>query len=140
MNTLALTHDERIELFLAILESNEGNISKTCDDIGMARQTYYKWQLAEGEQYDIVRQRIREIRRGWVDKVLDLAEQRLAEAVELGEGQSVRFTLTKLGRERGYGDRIAVEPVRGIPGLTYPDQEPDLDAFEQLAANSSSKP
>jgi len=103
----------------------------------MARNTYYKWQMAEGEQYDIIRQRIREIRRGWVDGVLDMAEQRLAEAVEEGEGQSVRFVLTKLGRSRGYGDHLAVEPVRGIPGLSYPE-EADLDAFEQLAAKSSS--
>jgi hypothetical protein len=133
---MTLTHAERVELFLAILESNTGNISKTCDDIGMSRQTYYKWHMAEGDQYDILRQRIREIRRGWVDKLLDTAEARLAESVEMGEGQNVRFVLTKLGRERGYGDRLAIEPVRGIPGLSYPDQELDLEAFEQLTAGS----
>jgi hypothetical protein len=106
----------------------------------MARQTYYKWQIAEGERYDILRQRMREIRRGWVDKVLDTAEQRLFESVEAGDGMNVRYALTKLGRERGYGDRMAVEPVRGLPGLAYPDQELDLEAFEQLTGTPSSKP
>lgn len=137
MSTLTLSHDERVELFLAVLEANQGNISKTCDDIGMSRNTYYKWHMAEGEKWDILRQQIREIRRGWVDGVLDMAEQRLAESVEVGDGQSVRFVLTKLGRSRGYGDHLAVEPVRGIPGLSYPE-EADLEAFEQLTAKSSS--
>lgn len=47
--------------------------------------------------------------------LVDLAEQRLYEAVDTGESWAVALVVKTLGRERGYGDQVALTGPGGGP-------------------------
>jgi hypothetical protein len=85
--------------------------------------------------------------------MVDIAESKLHEAVERGEWRAVRYTLSTLGRDRGYttkplplqdpfADQDADAAFQRALDLAYgkrdPDQEPDCwtdDAPEEVEAD-----
>ena len=72
-----LTTDERKELFIIALKEYRGNVTRACDALGMARQTYYNWRDSDE---DFVENCIR-IRRDQIESRLDEAEDAYAEVV-----------------------------------------------------------
>ena len=52
---------------------------------------------------------LRDVQQAQREHLLDIAEKRLAEAVEEGDMSSVKYVLNSLGRQRGYGTKVQVE-------------------------------
>ena len=50
--------------------------------------------------------------------MLDTAEDRLFQAVDTGEPWAVQFLLTRLGRGRGYGDKLEIDATVDV--LSHP--------------------
>lgn len=65
------------------------------------------------------------------EEVLDKAEAGLASAVSVGSPWAIRFALTHLGKNRGYGQTIKVETDAGSRVVVY---MPD-DGREQRDSN-----
>lgn len=56
--------------------------------------------------------------------LLDLAESKLLQAIENGEAWAISLTLRTIGRDRGYGDAVALTGPGGGPmALVYQEQE-----------------
>lgn len=75
-----------------------------------------------------------DVRKAWreeKDRVLDLAEDAIAQAIESGDPKiatkNARWFLEKRGKERGYGDKVTIEggenPIRHEVGVVVLDEE-----------------
>lgn len=62
---------------------------------------------------------LKEIREEAKGEFLDLAEHQLVAAVREGEGWAIRFTLSTVGRSRGYGEKVEIVQEEGQ--LTMPE-------------------
>ena len=83
-----------------------------------------------------------EVREAWIDAretMVDMAETKLHAAVERGEWRAIRYTLSTLGRERGYGTRPVplqdpfaghddTDEFRRALDLVYGKEDPDAES------------
>jgi len=81
------------------VRSTHGLLTLAASRLGCSRQTLHNY----AQRYPAVQAAITEER----ERLLDLAELRLAEAVERGEAWAIQLVLRTLGRRRGYGDQEA---------------------------------
>lgn len=87
--------DPADELELAAsIGRNYGNMSAVARECGVTRATVHKW-ISESEKLTGIKLQCREI-------LLDEAEFQLGKAVRSGEAWAVKYSLSTLGRERGY--------------------------------------
>jgi len=98
---------KRQKEFLVALDLKLGNISKTCEEFGISRQTIYIWS----EKYEDFRLELEEVR----EKLLDAAEALYRNAVLNGDLEAAKFILRTIGRKRGYGDKVEVAGDGGGP-------------------------
>lgn len=64
--------------------------------------------------------------------LLDLAESKLLEAIVGGEAWAISLTLRTLGRERGYGDAVALTgPGGGALAIVHQEQESAEERLRQ---------
>jgi hypothetical protein len=80
------------------IKSTHGLLVLAAERLGCSRQTIHNY----ARRYPAVQAAIDEER----ERILDLAESRLFEAVARGEAWALQFLLRTLGRWRGYSDRV----------------------------------
>jgi len=116
--------------FLISYKKNLGNVSKSCEDVGINRTTFYDWQDAD----EAFKKSIQEINESGIDfvesKLFELIDGAQFEAVsnngkvvtlkQAPNTQSVLFYLKTKGRSRGYVEKLEVDHnVSGLEHVTF---------------------
>ena len=83
------------------LEKSLGVVTSACKNVGISRQTHYRW-LAEDEEYA-------ENVKGIQDVALDFAESQLHKQISDGNTSATIFYLKTKGKGRGYIERSEVD-------------------------------
>ena len=124
-----MTTKDNQSMFLIVFKACNGNISRTCDSVGIARQTFYNWMEDEDSEFPGL---IAALQFEAVERRVDLAEGKLDDRLNLGSGPDIRFVLKTLGARRGYGSKatVTVEPGAGFKGMEWPEETDDLKAWE----------
>lgn len=78
-----------------------GNLSRAARILGCDRRTISRWMKRSA----LVQQAWHEA----YETFKDLAEHKLLQAVQNGEPWAIQLVLTRLGRDRGYGDHLTLE-------------------------------
>lgn len=76
------------------------NQTKACGNLGISRETVRKWRLEDPE----FERQMNES----VESLVDSAEEQLRKQVESGNMDAIKFTLSRLGKNRGYVERTEV--------------------------------
>jgi hypothetical protein len=93
--------------------------------LGCTRQTIYNASL----RWKTVRDEIASQR----ERVVDLAEQKLIDKLNASEWPAIKYTLSTLGKDRGYGPEV--EPVAAIEFIVkYDKDDTDRDQPEEAAS------
>ena len=129
--TSKMTTKEKQQIFLATFQACMGNISRTCDAVGISRTTFYTWMDADPEDSDFP-DKIATMQFEAVERRIDLAEGKLDDRVIMGSGPDIRFILRTLGAKRGYGKRstVTLEPGVGFGDMKWPEETEDLEDWE----------
>lgn len=109
---------------LAAVRKAVGNLAVAAKLLGCSRQTVYNASL----RWKTVRAEIASQR----EKVVDLAEQKLIEKLKASEWPAIKYTLSTLGKARGYGPEV--EPVTSVEFIVKYDKSPDRDQPEGAAS------
>jgi len=93
---------------LDALEKSLGVVSKACKQVGIARQTHYRW-LTEDEEYKKSVEDISEMS-------IDVVESELYRQItEDNNSTSTIFYLKTKGKKRGYVERQEITGADGAP-------------------------
>lgn len=97
--------------FIEVLKANLGNITKSCEAVGITRTTYYRWlkNKAFKEEVDNIG-----------EYVLDFAEHSLFTLIKENNTAATIFYLKTKGKKRGYVEKTEVEQTvanKEIPQL-----------------------
>jgi hypothetical protein len=95
-----LSTNAKKKAFLAEYCACRFNQTKACGNLGISRETVRKWRLEDPE----FEQQMNEA----TESLLDLAEDRLRDKVDEGNMEAIKFTLSRLGKCRGYVERTEV--------------------------------
>lgn len=97
--TKTYSYKKRMEMTkenaLKLLQTYYGNISLTCEKLGVTRQTFYKWR-SEDREFDRAVEEINE-------RTLDFVESKLLDGINEGNARLIMFYLNCKGKKRGYG-------------------------------------
>lgn len=100
----------RKDLLLKALEKHLGVVKTACDEVGVLRQTYYKWLKADKR----FRERVQDIK----EVGLDYAESKLLQKIKAGNLTAIIFYLKTQGKVRGYIERTDVtsgdKPIEAV--------------------------
>lgn len=94
---------------LRILKANFGNVSMTCEQVGIARVTFYKWR-SDDPDFDAEVEAINE-------RTLDFVESKMMQGINEGNTRLIMFYLNCKGKKRGYGVKAETEGERSC-GVT----------------------
>ena len=83
------------------LEKSLGIVTTACKNVGISRQTHYRW-TEEDEEYKIAVDSISDI-------ALDFAESQLHKQIQEGNSTSTIFYLKTKGKKRGYIEKSEVD-------------------------------
>lgn len=112
-----MTKPLKLEKVQKVLAANHGNISAAARPLGVSRRCLYDWESKHPE--------LKAIRSEASDTLVDLAEEKIQQAVERGEPLAVKLVLTRQGRGRGWGLSLDVglhgEPTGVVHILSIPD-------------------
>jgi hypothetical protein len=89
--------------FLDAYSKTFGNITQSCNAIGIHRSTYYKWLKADK---DFVNQ-LNEIEPE--ERFMDFLESKLVQKINGGDTASIIFALKTKAKPRGYVERQEIE-------------------------------
>lgn len=96
---LQIPYKERVEIMkrdaLTNLRLFFGNVSLTCEKLGISRQTFYNWRAQDSE----FNREVEEID----ERTLDMVESKLIEGINEGNARLIMFYLNCKGKKRGYG-------------------------------------
>lgn len=97
------------------LEKSLGIVTTACKNVGISRETHYRW-LREDEEYLTSVKSIEDI-------ALDFAESQLHKQIQQGEVSSTIFYLKTKGKKRGYIERQEVTGKDGenLINIIMPD-------------------
>jgi transposase-like protein len=93
-----MTKAKRKQAALLAYEKTMGNISATCKEVGISRETFYRW-MREDKKFETKVSEIGEAN-------IDFAETVLLKNIREGKETSLIFYLKTKGRERGYIEKI----------------------------------
>jgi len=85
----------------------KGNLSAVAAKFGVTRRTVYNWLEADAE----LQQAVVDAR----EAMLDLAENKLEEAIDAGQGWAIALALKTVGKQRGYVERVETEHRGRVP-------------------------
>lgn len=85
---------------LAALERSLGIVTSACREVGITRETFYRW-LKEDPEF---KERVDDID----NMTLDYVETQLYKQIREGSEKSILFYMKYKGRKRGYTDSIDV--------------------------------
>ena len=80
---------------LKALKNTMGNVSLSCEKVGISRFAFYKWR-DEDPEFD---REVEEIN----ERTLDFVESKLMQGIQDGNARMIIFFLSTKGRGRGYG-------------------------------------
>ena len=99
-----------IENVLAVLREERGLLFVAARRLGISAATIRGY----AERFPEVAETIQEER----GRLIDVAEGKLADAVQAGEGWAVRYALSTIGKDRGYVERVEHSGEVGLANLT----------------------
>jgi len=85
----------------------KGNLSAVAAKFGVARCTIYEWLAGDAE----LQRAVTDAR----EAMLDLAESKLEEAIDAGQGWAIALALKTVGKQRGYVERVETEHRGRVP-------------------------
>ena len=94
------------KMFLEVFKDNAGNISQTCEAVGINRRTFYHW-IDKDEKF---REVVKEVEEG----LIDFVESKLMMNIKEGKETSMIFFLKTKGKHRGYVEKTEVEHSGGL--------------------------
>jgi hypothetical protein len=93
------------------LEKSLGIVTTAAKQVGIARQTHYRWMDEDADYKKEVE--------GIADMALDFAESKLHKSIEGGSDTAIIFYLKTKGKRRGYIERQEVQTEHsGTLGIT----------------------
>lgn len=95
----------RKKVFLEYLEKSFGNYTVACKGSGISANTIQKWKR-DDNSFKILCDKVCE---DGVDTRVEIAEQKLLEAVVRGDKWAVAFILKTLGKKKGYTEKTETE-------------------------------
>lgn len=93
-------HEKR-KAFLEIFPKKAGNISVTCEAVGVSRRTYYNWFEQDEEFKDAIL--------SVKESMIDFTESKLMELIREKNVTAIIFYLKTQAKHRGYIERAEVE-------------------------------
>lgn len=110
---------ERKKATLAFYEKSMGNITATCREIGISRQTFYRW-CKNDKNFNQAVNNVSEAN-------LDYAESMLLKNIKEGKEVSLIFFLKTKGKSRGYVERtehdVTVNPFLELMKTATSDKD-----------------
>lgn len=100
--------------FINAMPNTGGVVSAIAEKVGCAWNTADKYI----KEHPTVAQAWRNER----ERIVDMAEMALFKKVKEGESWAIKYTLVKLGKERGYGDAVQ---VTGAVVISWDDADAD---------------
>lgn len=97
-NRVRMTKAKRKKAALLFYEKSMGNVSATCREIGITRQTFYRW-LKEDPKFAEKATEVDESN-------VDFAETALLKNIKDGKETSLIFFLKTKGKSRGYIETV----------------------------------
>jgi len=94
------TTDKKKKAFLAAFEKNYGIITRTCKEVGITRETFYKWKKEDPVFSQAVEEQD--------EKTIDFVESELYKKIQEGSERSILFFMKYKGRKRGYTDSLDI--------------------------------
>ncbi len=114
-NNLKTMSKQRPEVYkqklLIALEKSLGVVTHACKEVGIRRETFYKYYNKD-EKFRKAVDEINEI-------TLDFAENQLLRKIKEGSERSIIFYLKSKGKKRGYADKLEIEGNMDINKITF---------------------
>lgn len=88
----------KVQDYAEAIRQARGLLSYAADALGVTRQALYLYVDAHPELHDV----INEAR----ERTLDLAENNILTKLDTGDYNASQFILSRLGRNRGYGEKV----------------------------------
>lgn len=90
---------DKQEKFIQMFPLLHYNISSTCDEIKISRNTFYDWMEMPFFKSAIEAKQ---------EEILDMAEEQLKKNIQEGKSQELLFLLKTKGKKRGYGESVDI--------------------------------
>jgi len=93
-------HKDNKKMLLQALEKSLGIVTPACKEVGISRETYYRYMREDPDfrdQVDIIN-----------EITLDFAENQLFKKIKEGSERSILFYMKYKARKRGYTDSIDI--------------------------------
>lgn len=94
------TTDKKKKAFLVAFEKNYGIITRTCKEVGITRETFYKWKKEDPAFAQAIEEQD--------EKTTDFVESQLHKKIEEGSERSILFYMKYKGRKRGYTESLDI--------------------------------
>lgn len=88
------------ELLLLAMEKHLGIVSAACNDVGLSRETYYKYYNNDKNFKDKID--------ALNEYTLDFVEAQLLKQIKSGSERSILFYMRYKGKKRGYTDSLDI--------------------------------
>lgn len=88
------------KLILQALEKTLGIVTPACKEVGISRETFYRWYNSD----DVFKKVVDDIN----EVTLDFAETQLLKKIKEGSERSILFYMKYRGRNRGYNDSLDI--------------------------------
>ena len=89
--------DRKKQLFVESMKKTYGNIAKSCDAVGVTRQTFKLWEH-QCEEFNIAVNDVKELCK-------DSAEDCILTAIKNGDVVAAKYYLDRKARDRSYGEK-----------------------------------
>ena len=101
-----------------------GNVSKSCEAIGISRETFYRWRKADKRFAEKIND---------IDEAsIDLAETMLLKNIRDGKETSLIFYLKTKGKKRGYIEEATFDHTLGGNPIFQPLQIEVIDSRDKV--------
>ena len=134
-----------LEEFKKAIEATRGNLTATAKALGVVRATVWKW-AKEDEDF---RSTINDARKGKLDQFISTAElvalgipdvdpdtKRVVGWVEKPDPQMLRYVMSTLGRDEGFGDNLDIttngKDVNNVVRVEVIDKRSDVAQDEEV--------
>lgn len=94
------TTEKKKKAFIAAFEKNFGIITRTCKEVGITRETFYKWKKTDPAFAQAIEDQD--------EKTTDFVESELYKKIQEGSERSILFYMKYKGRKRGYADSLDI--------------------------------
>lgn len=112
--------DTQKKAMIAALEKTLGVVTTACKQVGISRETHYRWMKEDSEYADVCNDT--------ANITLDFAESKLHESIMEGNIAAIIFFLKTKGKVRGYIERQEVAVTNDRPDLSKFSDEEIMDA------------